>query len=501
MKNLQYRQQKIQTKRKQTTWKEFVRDVCSWFPLVLNREHGEVSRYPKTNRIWWISSSWWSEDPVEVVYDGDFYWSFSAVMSQSYFSPLLHWWKNEQVGYADIVLNAKYAYLSNAVVGDSENVLYSWSVKHNCTDVVSSVMVRNGSSRVFESSGIIQSSNIFYSQTIQNSSDIWFCKDLINCHHCILSSNLENQSYCIRNKQYTKEEYVSKKNKLLHDKYTFELLQHESWTTESHDWSPAYVGHGIFSCVDVSNWYFANDVVHGNNLILFWSNTDCEYIYDCITWGSPHGTHLYWGLSLSGEHIYCGAHCEDCFNVYYSFDIEGCSYCLGCVGIKNKSYCILNKQYTKEERYQKVDEIFSTMEKEGILGDCFPWSMSPFYFNDTAAYLIDDSFTKEEVAAEWYLWRDKEVRVDIPEGVDVVKVSELGGYEGRKDSPHPSGAPLTEGSTASWWIDPEILNKVIQDEQGNIYRIVKMEYDFLIKHELPLPRLHWLDRLKHNFKM
>ena len=91
--------------------------------------------------------------------------------------------------------------------------------------------------------------------------------------------------------------------------------------------------------------------------------------------------------------------------------------------------------------------------------------MNPFYFNDTAAYLIDDSFTKEEVEAEGYLRRDEEVKVDIPEGMEVVNVSELGEYEGRKDSPHPSGAPLTEGSTASWWIDPEILNKVIQDEQ------------------------------------
>ena len=40
--------------------------------------------------------------------------------------------------------------------------------------------------------------------------------------------------------------------------------------------------------------------------------------------------------------------------------------------------------------------------------------MNPFYFNDTAAYLIDDSFTKEEVEAEGYLWRDEPIKVDIP---------------------------------------------------------------------------------------
>jgi hypothetical protein len=60
----------------------------------------------------------------------------------------------------------------------------------------------------------------------------------------------------------------------------------------------------------------------------------------------------------------------------------------------------LNKQYTKEERYQKIDEIFQKMEDEGTLGEFFPASMNPFYFNDTAAYLIDNSFTKEEVTTK-----------------------------------------------------------------------------------------------------
>jgi hypothetical protein len=45
-------------------------------------------------------------------------------------------------------------------------------------------------------------------------------------------------------------------------------------------------------------------------------------------------------------------------------------------------------------------------------------------------------------------------------------------------------------------IDADILKKVIKDEKGNYYRIVKMEYDFLMKHGLPLPELHWLERIK-----
>jgi hypothetical protein len=136
--------------------------------------------------------------------------------------------------------------------------------------------------------------------------------------------------------------------------------------------------------------------------------------------------------------------------------------------------------------------------------------MNPFYFNDTAAYLIDNSFTKEEVTTKWYLWRDEPIKVDIPEGAKVVKVSELENYEWRKDA---SSWTIVKDLTAwSWdastssawrirWIDPEILKVIIQDEQGNIYKIVKMEYDFLMKHGLPLPRQHRLDRMKSNFKI
>ncbi|MDP2669890.1 MAG: hypothetical protein Q8O99_02570 [bacterium] len=56
--------------------------------------------------------------------------------------------------------------------------------------------------------------------------------------------------------------------------------------------------------------------------------------------------------------------------------------------------------------------------------------------------------------------------------------------------------PITSNDTAERTIHPDILKKVIRDEQGNYYRIIPMEYKFLKKHGLPLPRVHRLDRLK-----
>lgn len=49
---------------------------------------------------------------------------------------------------------------------------------------------------------------------------------------------------------------------------------------------------------------------------------------------------------------------------YYTFYTIGCSHCFGCIGIQNQQFCIFNKQYEKEERHCKVNEIFGVMEKE-----------------------------------------------------------------------------------------------------------------------------------------
>jgi predicted nucleotidyltransferase len=107
------------------------------------------------------------------------------------------------------------------------------------------------------------------------------------------------------------------------------------------------------------------------------------------------------------------------------------------------------------------------------------------------------------------MWRDEKIKVDIPENIETVYVN----------PPVLSDIPLNKGDSRSgaeagglndyqgfdksgnWKINPEILKKVIVDIDGNYYKIVPMEYDFLIKHELPLPEIHWLERIKLGFKI
>jgi hypothetical protein len=215
----------------------------------------------------------------------------------------------------------------------------------------------------------------------------------------------------------------------------------------------------------------------------FWNDN----FVDVFVWGAWTASHIY-GVhgTAQSEHIYCSKLVANSNNIFYSVGLDACSYCLGCIGLKNQSYCILNKQYTKEERHKKVGEIFTQMEMSNDLGRYFPWSINPFYFNETAASLIQE-FDKETVKTRWYLRRDEKIEVDVPDRMDVVTIDELSQYESRVDDKRT--------------INPSILKKVIKDEKWNIYRVIKMEYDFLIKHGLPLPRKHWLERLKWHFRI
>lgn len=48
--------------------------------------------------------------------------------------------------------------------------------------------------------------------------------------------------------------------------------------------------------------------------------------------------------------------CNECTNVSFSYALQNCSDCFGCVNIKNKQYYIFNKAYSKEEYEKRIKE-------------------------------------------------------------------------------------------------------------------------------------------------
>lgn len=85
------------------------------------------------------------------------------------------------------------------------------------------------------------------------------------------------------------------------------------------------------------------------------SSYDClhvmnsEYVVDC-----NYCTHLYRCAHL--------AYADSCSDVILGYDLRGCNNCFGCVGLRQKSYCIFNIQYSKEEYQNKIAELTANRE-------------------------------------------------------------------------------------------------------------------------------------------
>jgi hypothetical protein len=486
MTTIKQRVDQIKDKRKQTPFRDFLKDIVSRQPIVFYKTDGIVSRFPKTDRIKSVVKYSDFDKVNEDIFNRGQDYDFNKTFRENYNSlfqkvslpSMIHFFQNENADYGDVVSKSKNIYLSAYVANTNEDVYYSFGIKDGCANVFSSVLVADHSENIYMSCGVMHSFKVFYSRYITNSSDIRFSTNLIGCAHCINCDGLENVSYAINNQVMSKEEYEIKKSAILQQTHNY-LTRYQQLSTQPKNVASTDVqGTFLIESQNVENGHFAYRLNNGRNVFnvgWFESNED---LYDCFDGGGPTSADMYGvnGFAISSEHCAICCHIPNCSNVYYSYYIESCSYCLWCVGIKNKQFCIFNKQYTKEERFILADKIFAQMEREWVLGDFFPASLCPFYFNDTIAQIVGN-FDKSDVTKDGFLRRDDEIKVDIPATADIIRTDDV---------------LLTQR-------DDSVLAKVIKDSKGNYYRIIKSELAFHKQYALPLSTLHWMDRIKLHF--
>jgi hypothetical protein len=68
---------------------------------------------------------------------------------------------------------------------------------------------------------------------------------------------------------------------------------------------------------------------------------------------------------INGYNNYFLYYCYPAQDAYYCIGCFHCSHIFLCNGLINKSYCILNKQYTKEEYEKLVPQIIEKMIADG----------------------------------------------------------------------------------------------------------------------------------------
>ncbi len=197
-----------------------------------------------------------------------------------------------------------------------------------------------------------------------NSTDCHFSALLNSCNDCFGCVGLKHKRNCIFNKQYTKEEYFKKHEELKNEnpqkmlKQMLELKQqipHPASQQANTENCP--YGNYIYDS-NSSYWCFNSYYIEncGYNTNSAWAK-NC---WDVFKFGDPKGTnelcyeHFYTTLCYNSAFLTHSTSCTEC---HYSSYLSNCSNCFGCFGLKNKKYCILNNQLTKEQYESAVKEI------------------------------------------------------------------------------------------------------------------------------------------------
>lgn len=298
----------------------------------------------------------------------------------------------------------------------------------------------------YESIGINKCYQTFFSEECDACTDTWFSRNCYNCTNCIACVNLRSASYCIFNEKYSKEDYAVKVKDLgLDSWHKIQDLQKSArafWLTKPYR---SYTGNSMN--LNVTGEYVFESK-NSDDLYLCTSTEEsryCQFVtvpsakecYDYSGWGA--NVELMYESHSSGENAsnikfsYCGY--MNSMNVEYSMWTIAGKDNFGCANLKRKKYCILNKEYSKEEYETLKVQIIEDMKKNPYIdelgrvwsyGETFPLMMSLFGYNETSGMKFLQK-NKDQALKEGYAWYDGETpsyaatikNADIPDTLSV----------------------------------------------------------------------------------
>jgi hypothetical protein len=317
---------------------------------------------------------------------------------------------------------------------------------------------------------------LFSSVDCENCSDSWFLSDCKSCKNCFGCKGLRNKTYCIFNKPVSEEEYakfITDNNlgdysicKAMKAKaYGFFLTLPNVFSRQSNCQSctgdylinskKCYEG---FDVSDSEDCKFVQYSVNGNKDVYDASHSGgSEVSYECMSLVSGKScigcNIIWWDISDL-------AYCDLCFN--------NSSNLFGCIGLRHKKYCVLNKQYSEEEYYKLVPRIIEHMRKTGEWGEFFPGSISPFGYNETLADIYFP-LKKKEAVSIGFKWSDYEP--PAPKAAKIIPASKL-----------PNDTKDIPDDILNWAIECEATKKP--------FILQKQELKFYREQNLPIPRRH-----------
>jgi hypothetical protein len=340
------------------------------------------------NDIWW-GDSWDALDyGREFDFDRPFFEQFieqQAVVPREGTSIF----NSENCNYNSHTRESRNCYL-NSLVAKCENTHYSYWVV-NDHDVVDSIMTNNSTKCYW----CVDLENCYECTVLQDSKDssnCYFSYDLKNCKNCIFSSNLIGKEYFVENKKVSKKEFEKIKSEYLcgsnkkfqqaHKK--FEEIKLNAVHRFAHNINCEKVtGDHLYDSRNCSLVFDGNNNEDAYNVVSLADSKDCYNIHSA---GWPHCEEIYFsGVSRGSTDVAFSIYSWFSSGLRYCDSMNSSHDCFGCIGLKRKKNCILNKQYTKEEYEELVPQIIKHMKQTKEWGNFFPPEASPFAYNESAA--------------------------------------------------------------------------------------------------------------------
>lgn len=322
-----------------------------------------------------------------------------------------------------------------------------------------------------------------------NSDGLFLCYNMIGCHDCIASANLRNKRYFIFNKEYKKEEYEREKKEMELGTYSNYMRLKREYLDFLKTQPRKYLD--IVNCEESLGDYL-RDCKNAYQSYVCIGLEDCKYMMhcyyskDCYDWDfvGAKGSELCHEMASCAYNMVNCHFCSGCWendsDLYYCELCLGTRNCFGCISLRHKEYCILNKQYSRAEYEELVPRIIRHMQKfssgrqAGEWGEFFPMDLSAYAYNETVAYEYFP-LNKEEVVKKGFKWHDED---------------DSGEFKGEKselpDNVKDAGKNVCE-------------KVLVCEETGKPFKIIPQELTFCKIKNLPLPRIAF--RQRHRKRM
>lgn len=214
----------------------------------------------------------------------------------------------------------------------------------------------------------------------------------VYCQSCYWSDNWNAFSYG-RDFDFSRsffEQFTEFCDGIPHVSLMTKDMENSEWCSDSAELKDSYMSICSFVGERALYAYWLNrseDIVDSNYILR------SEVCYECQHVQKNYNCQYVYNSQNMTDSMFCFS-CSDCIN------------CFMCVNIKHKSYCIKNKQYTKEKYESLRTRIIEHMKKTGEYGEFFPIKHSPYGYNETVAQQWYPK-TREEVLANGWKWRDE----------------------------------------------------------------------------------------------